>query len=130
MSYTPLKVRYGTAVEPWHTLSLFYHHDTPMPRQRDRTRSSRALSGLGQATPGGCYRDLDIAIQYLDALRRGDTALASQTLRAIHGVIQYENGASFEISIADALSDIRHKFLLAFPAFAAAFDSAHDPSPL
>ena len=46
MSYTPLKVRYGTAVEPWHSLSLFYHYDTPMPRQRDRTRSSRALSGL------------------------------------------------------------------------------------
>jgi Na+/glutamate symporter len=24
MSYTPLKVRYGTAVEPWHTLAPWY----------------------------------------------------------------------------------------------------------
>lgn len=43
MSYTPLKVRYGTAVEPWHSLSLFYHYDTPLPAIRDWTKSSRAL---------------------------------------------------------------------------------------
>lgn len=38
MSYAPLKVRYGTAVEPWHSLSLFYHYDTPLPVYRDPTR--------------------------------------------------------------------------------------------
>jgi hypothetical protein len=37
MSY---KVRYGTAVEPWHTLSLFYSPDTV-----------RMYPGLGQAGP-------------------------------------------------------------------------------
>lgn len=46
MSYAPLKVRYGTSVEPWHSLSLFYHYDTPLPFKRDYTRSSR---GLGQS---------------------------------------------------------------------------------
>lgn len=42
----PLRVRYGTSVEPWHSLSLYYHYDTPLPAARDYTRSSR--TGLGQ----------------------------------------------------------------------------------
>jgi hypothetical protein len=59
MSYAPivgppLKVRYGTAVEPWHSLSLFYHYDTPLPAARDYTRSSR--TGLGQGE--GSYTSL------------------------------------------------------------------------
>lgn len=54
MSYAarhPLRVRYGTSVEPWHSLSLFYQHGTPLPSVRDWTKSSR---GLGQAS--GDYR--------------------------------------------------------------------------
>lgn len=39
MSYTPLTVRYGTAVAPWHSLSLFYHDDTPLPLKRDCTKA-------------------------------------------------------------------------------------------
>lgn len=58
MSYTPapLKVRYGTAVEPWHSLSLFYHYDTPLPQLRDTTKPPvryplhfKRVSGLGQS---------------------------------------------------------------------------------
>jgi hypothetical protein len=50
MSYTPLKVRYGTAVEPWHALSLFYHYDTPLPVIRDWTKSSRSLGQISPTT--------------------------------------------------------------------------------
>lgn len=55
MSYTS-KVRYGTAVEPWHSLSLFYHYDTPLPLKRDYTKPPRRVpirwapvAGLGQS---------------------------------------------------------------------------------
>lgn len=52
----PLRVRYGTAVEPWHSLSLFYHYDTPLPAARDYTRSTRSLgqadSFMATLTPG------------------------------------------------------------------------------
>lgn len=64
MSYTPapLKVRYGTAVEPWHSLSLFYHYDTPLPQLRDTTKPPvryplhfKRVSGLGQMTWPGFF---------------------------------------------------------------------------
>jgi hypothetical protein len=55
MSYTPLKVRYGTAVEPWHTLSLWYHANTPFPLRRDPTPSPHRWqphwTSLGQLAP-------------------------------------------------------------------------------
>ena len=57
MSYTaPLKVRYGTSVEPWHSLSPWYHADTPLPQRRDYTKAPRRIpirwvpvAGLGQS---------------------------------------------------------------------------------
>jgi hypothetical protein len=47
MSY---KVKYGTAVEPWHTLSLFYSPDTV-----------RMYPGLGQASDATSYGTLGVA---------------------------------------------------------------------
>ncbi len=64
MSYTPpLKVRYGTSVEPWHSLSLFYHYDTPLPFKRDYTQAPRRVPirwspvpGLGQSGSDASWR--------------------------------------------------------------------------
>lgn len=56
MSYAPTKVRYGTSVEPWHTLSTWYHADTPLPLRRDSTRApvrrSIHWTPLGQSAAG------------------------------------------------------------------------------
>jgi hypothetical protein len=59
MSYiAPLRARYGTSVEPWHSLSLFYHYDTPLPFKRDYTSPPRrrpihwASLGQGVYLPG------------------------------------------------------------------------------
>ena len=66
MSYTaPLKVRYGTAVEPWHSLSPWYHADTPLPLRRDYTKAPRRVPirwvSLGQVDVGTAAPFLGIA---------------------------------------------------------------------
>jgi hypothetical protein len=52
MSYAPLKVRYGTAVEPWHSLSQWYHAGTTLPLKRDYTTRPRRYTPTWSPVPG------------------------------------------------------------------------------
>lgn len=66
-----------------------------------------------------CFRDVDVAVQYFDALRNNDPGLAAYTLNAYMGVIGYDGGASFPSADlrGDTLYEMRRNFLRSFPSF-------------